>query len=273
MGIPRGFTQGSLTCSSSVITDRGPKPADLAVIALKSVWDAPRPPCLHTSTASWAEVLPTGRALAEGASPGAGRCREGQGGPHGASAGHSGLLPKVSWRSRTPRGRQSRSGKPQRKNGGPGAYVNRCFCSSGTIPWRQKRTGILCLWGKPPPGNIGENMLSFLRTVFLPNLKETGFDIKHKEFYVYTGRRCRETRGGEMMEKVEMPETGKEPREKQEADCPIGMQKSAGSLRSRAELRPGILADGPKGQGEMIEGQVCSSQGLIHCSQPLLSIY
>ena len=50
----------------------------------------------------------------------------------------SGLLPKVSWRFRTPRGRQNRSGKPQRKNGGLGAYVNRCLCSSGTIPWRGK---------------------------------------------------------------------------------------------------------------------------------------
>ena len=83
MGVPRGLPRVGPTCSSSVITDRGPsKPADLCSYSPAVSVGGPLPtlpPYLHW--VSWAEAFPTGRALAEGARPeqeGAGKDRRGR---------------------------------------------------------------------------------------------------------------------------------------------------------------------------------------------------
>lgn len=151
MGVPRGLPRVSQMWVSPVIIDEDPHHQLIfAGRALQPVRDARCPPCLPTSAGcpglrhhQQAELWP--RELGSG--------RKAWGRTGGAVLSIcwalSGLLPKVSWRSRTPRGRRSRSGKPQRKNGGLGAYVNRCLCPSGTVPWRHREgTGILRALGK-----------------------------------------------------------------------------------------------------------------------------
>ena len=153
MGIPRGVPRVGLMCASSVAIDRGPsQPADLysdspAVSAGHPLPTlpppahiaSPCPPCLPTSAGcpGLRYYQPAELWLRE-----LGLSRKAQGRTGGAVLSICwallGFLPKVSWRFRTPRGRQNRSGKPQRKNRGLGAYVNRCLCASGTIPWRHR---------------------------------------------------------------------------------------------------------------------------------------
>lgn len=108
-----------------------------AVIALKSVWDAPLPtlpPYLHW--VSWAEAVPTGRALAEEL----GLSRKVQGRTGGAVlsicwGALSGLLPRSPGGLGPPGAGRARSGRsPRGKNGGLGAYVNRCFALQGRFP-------------------------------------------------------------------------------------------------------------------------------------------
>lgn len=146
MGIPRGLPRVSQMWVSSVITDEDPHHQLIfAVRALQSVRDAHCPPCLPTSTGcpglrhhQQAELWPE--------QEGPGKDRRGHAehllGTLGAPA--QGLL-----EVQDPQGQADRSGKPQRKNGGLGAYVNRCLCPSGTIPWRHREgTGILRALGK-----------------------------------------------------------------------------------------------------------------------------
>ena len=156
MGIPRGLPRVGPMCTSSVVIEDTHNQLILTVIVLQSVRDAPCPPCLPLPTlppylrwVSWAEALPTGRALAEGARPeqeGAGKDRRGCAehllGTLGAPA--QGLL-----EVQDPQGQAEQIRKAPEEEWGP-----RCLCEQMPLLFRddsletQRRPGILRALGK-----------------------------------------------------------------------------------------------------------------------------
>ena len=201
MGVPRGLPRVSQMWVSSIIIDEGPHHQLIfAVRALGAGCPLPTlPPYLRW--VSWAEASPTGRALAEGARPeqeGPGKDRRGRAehllGTLGAPA--QGLL-----EVQDPQGQAEQIRKAPEEERGP-----RCLCEQMPLPFRDdslethRRNRDIKGFGESSHhlAILVKIYLVFSGQFFLPTLKETGFDIKHKvSLCIYTGKRCREAGEGE----------------------------------------------------------------------------